>query len=326
MAAHLEAHRGRKAEHQRRFGHVKPFIHADFRGQKVVAIGGRIISSPHIRTVPDFLSQHLANLFGPAAWAEEWRKPIDEAHPLVRLARITYDRIARGEAKDGLVAPELDGTVFEFAAACYDLFVLRHNGAYQRSLLERLRRSDSYRGARYELFVAATFVRAGCDLTWINERKADNTAPEFIATHRSTGTRVAVEAKSRHREATAPELDDVNLTRLLADALTKHVQDPLIVFVDPNISRAVVPQTQTGWDELVQRELGRTPEALDASGRATYAVAVFTNYRHEDGLPAAMQRYLRVPENPVRHIPLVVVQAISDALDQFGNLPTSFDD
>jgi hypothetical protein len=166
--------------------------------------------------------------------------------------------VARSVRKlPAVTARRLDGTVFEFAAACYDLYVLRHNGAYQRSLLERFRRSDSYRGARYELFVAATFVRAGCDLTWINERKADNTSPEFIATHRSTGTRVAVEAKSRHREATAPGLDDVNLTRLLADALTKHVQDPLIVFVDPNISRAVVPQLTE-----------RSPRAVDRSTRS----------------------------------------------------------
>jgi hypothetical protein len=326
VAAKIAAHLGRKAEHQRRFGHVRPSVHADWKGQKFVAVGDRLFASPHFRTPQDFLAAHLAHLFGPRLWQEEWQKPLHDAHPLVRLARLTYERIEHGEAHDGLVAPALDGTVFEFAAACYDLYVLRHNGAYQRSLLERLRRAEHYRGARYELLVAATFVRAGFDLTWINERKADSARPEFIATHRETGTRVAVEAKSRHREAAAPDLADLNVASLLADALAKQADDPLAVFVDVNIARAVAPQTQAAWEALVERELGRTTNARDTGGRAAYGVVVFTNYRHEDAQPALFQMLMRILTSPQRAIPPRVYQALDLALDQFGNIPSSFDE
>jgi hypothetical protein len=54
--------------------------------------------------------------------------------------------------------------------------------------------------------------------------------------------------------------------------------------------------------------------------------SVFSNYRHEEGLPAAFQTYLQVRANPSRWILLSVVQAIDGALSLFGNLPTSFDD
>jgi hypothetical protein len=63
--------------------------------------------------------------------------------------------------------------------------------------MERIRLPDQFQGARYELSIAAVFSRAGYEVEWLTAR--DRKLPEFIATHQTAKTEIAVEAKSRHR-------------------------------------------------------------------------------------------------------------------------------
>ena len=67
------------------------------------------------------------------------------------------------------------------------------------SLIKRLKDFHKFQGARYEILVAAVFTRAGFDIEWIDDTKASGKHPEFIATHKRTGRKIAVEAKSRRR-------------------------------------------------------------------------------------------------------------------------------
>lgn len=81
---------------------------------------------------------------------------------------------------------------------------------------------------RYELHVAAVFVRAGFDIKFEDESDGNTTHCEFTATYKRTGKRFSVEAK--RREGNRPRIG-----RLFNDALTKNANHERIVFIDINM-------------------------------------------------------------------------------------------
>src|ERR1700722_1670668 len=109
----------------------------------------------------------------------------------------------------------------------YDLYALDHNAELQNKLLARLRNRDQFTGARYEVYVAATFIRAGFDIEFENEDDGSTTHCEFTATHRRTLKRFSVEAKRR-------EGSRVRIGTLLNSALVKNANHARVVFIDIN--------------------------------------------------------------------------------------------
>ena len=80
----------------------------------------------------------------------------------------------------------------------YDLYILRDHRALLKRNVERMQHPDQFQGARYELTVTATMIRAGFDVIMENEGDKSTRHVELTAAHRVTGQRLAVEAKSRH--------------------------------------------------------------------------------------------------------------------------------
>ena len=87
---------------------------------------------------------------------------------------------------------------FTFA---YDLFTVQDNGRLDARLIERLKNCDQFQGARHELFAEATCLRAGFSIEHEDETDGLTRHAEFTATHKASGQRVSVEAKSKHRPA-----------------------------------------------------------------------------------------------------------------------------
>ena len=48
-------------------GAIRPMLHVNVQGDKLVAVGGRIYASPSWKTVPDFLLDYIKHQFG-RAW------------------------------------------------------------------------------------------------------------------------------------------------------------------------------------------------------------------------------------------------------------------
>jgi hypothetical protein len=92
----------------------------------------------------------------------------------------------------------------------------------------RLRNQDRFSGARYEVFVASTFVRAGFDIAFENEDDRSTTHCEFVATYRATVQRFSVEAK--RREGRRPRIGS-----LFNDAILKHADHKRVIFLDMNL-------------------------------------------------------------------------------------------
>lgn len=319
LRARIEADGRRRAEHIDRYGKVRPPIHAELRGQRYVAVGSEIFGAPASEPPQDFLAFYLMRLFGPDLWDREMQKPLPDAHPLVQLAR---GMIARRE-NDPKCRP--DSREFELQAIAYDLYVLKHNGAYQRSVLERLRIAEQYQGARYEMLVAATFIRAGFDLTWFNERRQTERRPEFIAGHRRTGFSIAVEAKSKRRAGVPSESERLNVARLLESALSKVVDGCYAVFVDVNLPRRASPRTTPRFEALAKEELTHVKNLVDAQGRERAGLIALTNNPLEEGEPPLFQWLIRRAGEPAAEVPQVIADDLQKAVTQFGRLPYTFD-
>jgi hypothetical protein len=156
------------------------------------------------------------------------------------------------------------GAYVAWLRLAYDLFLARRASNIRNVLIKRLRDPSTFQAARAELSAAATMIIAGFKVEFVDERIGQNQKPEFIAT-RNDGFRLAVEAKSRHRdgvygfvsENAVRSPDTVSIGAILAKAMKKQTRDPLVVFVDLNLPAtypqlSAIKEIRTSW-EYTQR-------------------------------------------------------------------------
>jgi hypothetical protein len=217
-----------RVQRERQQGLGKPIISANFKGSRIVAVKGRLLHSKQWRTFEDFLFDYIKMKLGPAWGNAEIAKPLGERHRiLIWYQRICdYQRTFLTEPGKVSSAP-MTGAVAAYLHLAYDLYALDHNAELQEKLLARLRNHDNFTGARYEICVAATFIRAGFDIEFKDEADGTTTHCEFTATYRRTGKRFSVEAKRRegHR---------IRIGHLFNSALSKNANHERIIFIDIN--------------------------------------------------------------------------------------------
>ena len=59
---------------------------------------------------------------------------------------------------------KLNGSALAYLHLAYDLYVLHNQGHITDKLITRLKSTQGFNGARYEIFVLATMIRAGFQL------------------------------------------------------------------------------------------------------------------------------------------------------------------
>lgn len=145
------------------------------------------------------------------------------------------------------------GPVKAYMCFAYDLYWLQLVNKLPDKLVKKLRDFHKFEGARYEILIAAVFVRAGFDIDWNDEVKTKIKDCEFIATHKRTGEKIGVEAKSRRRSgvlnypggAVTPE------THLKGDIFDRYDDAvkqappgriPFLIFIDANVL-PILPST-----------------------------------------------------------------------------------
>jgi hypothetical protein len=217
-----------RIQRERQQGLGRPIISGELNGTRFVAVKNRLLHSKRWRTFEDFLFDYIRVVLGSEWGNAEIAKPVEERHPVV----IWYQRVCAYQ-KDQIKEPgrvhtsQMTGVVAAYIHLAYDLYALDHNAELQSKLLARLRNRDKFSGARYEVFVAAAFIRAGFDIEFENEDDGSTTHCEFTATHRRTGKKFSVEAKRRegHR---------VRIGSLFNSALAKNANHTRVVFIDIN--------------------------------------------------------------------------------------------
>lgn len=196
---------------------------------------------PLSETFHDFLEFLAVQSLGDS-W---WKKQANPPHILVRYAE-EYNVRKKEESlidvckePDGSMSAIPTGPNLFWLLFCYDLFIIRNNNNLSDELIQRLKDRRHFQGARYELAIAAIFLRAGFDINWI--KKDVNQTCEFEAIHRKTGIKVEVEAKSKIRRGVLHEpigpKSRQGISKLLKDALKKKstAEIPMIICIDVNL-------------------------------------------------------------------------------------------
>ena len=192
--------------------------------------------------------------------------------------------------EDGLINEIPNGITKAFYQLAHDLYILDHHQLLQDQIIQRLLTPGGFQGARYELFVASTMIRAGFSIIYEDESDGSKKHVEFIAHHDDLGEEIAVEAKSRHRKGVLgvpgtqsdPQQIALQLGGLINSAISKNHSNPLVVFVDMNLPAETV-QSQLGKDDL--RALVKTLSQVDKEEeKDLFNLILYTNHPYHYGV------------------------------------------
>lgn len=273
----------KQAEYLRKFGHVRPPVSTELQGQRVVAVGSRIFYSPKWKTFHDFLVNYLASALG-KDWGEvEIKKALVDRHPIVQWYHhlcLHQQQVVKESGK--IHVATATAPVMAYMSLGYDLYTLEHHALLQERLIGRLKHVDQFQGARYETYVAATFVRAGFDVVLEDETDRETSHCEFAATHEKLNERYSVEAKSRHRPGYLGQRGDpqphdeikADVAGLLRRALKKRADHQRIVFLDVNLPPIDKARLETDFLDDIKRVI----DPFKSTGQYPPALVFLTNH------------------------------------------------
>jgi hypothetical protein len=330
------------------YGDVRSVIHADFQGNKFVAVGAELHYSPAWRTFHDFLLGYIRTVcvraFGKDWAPEEMKKPVKRRHPILRWYDAVCDLQSKGTpGADGIREYPMDGPTAAYLLLAYDFYILADNMRLQDQVLGRMRDGNHFQGARYELTVAATMIRAGFEIAYEDESDNRRRHPEFIATHKQTGEVIAVEAKSRRRSGVMGWLGpkpepDVNTFRLglddlLRNAIAKGPQRPYLIFLDANMPPELAwPEGEKEWVTQAREMVKRIGHGFNRVGifeGVPFTALYITNFPHDyvdrGVLDPGKVFYVTQPTMPKYPLRFhSTIAQIDKALRQYGNIPKEF--
>ena len=218
-----------QVQRERQQGLGMPIISAEAFGRRFVAVKSRLLHSKGWLTFHDFLGDYIKMAIGVDWGSAELAKSLDQRHPILVWHQLRAEQLNRVPKEPGKVhSTPMTGAIAAYLRLAYDLYALDHNAELQEKLVNRLRNKDNFPGARYEVFVAATLIRAGFELEFENEDDGSTSHCEFTATCKKTGRKFSVEAK--HRAGSA-----FRLGRQLNRALAKKANHTRLVFIDINV-------------------------------------------------------------------------------------------
>jgi hypothetical protein len=318
----------------------RPFIDTIYERKRVRAVGAQIVFRPPQETKHEFFVHVLANTLG-NAWKEAQDKLApEERHPIITWGDGWDDlrrdggakALDRREEQPGIYSSTATGDALALIALAYDMYTLRHAMVISPDdpIVKRLGNRDQFQGVRYELAVAAIFVRAGYEVEWLTD--TSRKLPEFIARREGGGVEIAVEAKSRSRPGVLgrpggrPDEAELkaDLSRLFRDALKKETGDrPLVIFLDLNLPLGGERTFQEWIEKLHDEVLASTGEA-SAERPDPYSAVVFTNFSwHWDGdnPTGGAERFLALPVYPNVPLPDGEADRFFEAINQYGSVP-----
>ena len=233
------------------------------------------------------------------------------------------------------------GDTWALLTLAHDLYCLAHCIDLSKDLINRLRNKNQFQGVRYEIAIAATFVRADYKIGYL-KTKGDKSC-EFIATHKETGEKIGVEVKSRHRpgvlhhngEMQSIESVKVGISRMLNQAIQQKPKNiPFVISIDLNLP----PSSGTSLED--KRWLNDLKQAISNIGdinisRPEEFTALFiTNYsyHYESNLPintgtyaadiiTIIPKYIKHPFKDPR-----TLRELMATVNTYGNVPYEWDD
>ncbi|HEY2547856.1 MAG TPA: hypothetical protein VGI46_17420 [Candidatus Acidoferrum sp.] len=329
----------KEQERIRTFGHVRPEIAQKFSGYQFVAVGKKLFYSKDWKSFHDFLVGYTPAIFGKEWWENETHKPVAAQNQVVgwREAMRRY-AMAKSAAPDEARQNAENPFSLAYMTFAYDLYVVAHNGRLDDTLVARLKNRDQFQGARHELFAEATCLRAGFAIQRENERDKSTKHAEFLATHKQSGLKFSVEAKSKHRAGVLgmPGIPlphhklSLSFGQLINSALAKNPPHPLVVFIDTNLptrwaQRLYAPRIEKDGQipsRLLMALLDRV--AKEHGGNDPYALLIFSNHPLHHFSPDELDPQKNLLVVTARNSPLNLragIEALFKASNLYGNIP-----
>jgi hypothetical protein len=309
-------------------------------GGRLHAIGNQIFTVPGDMTFPDMLLDLLYWTLHSKWFDAQRRKPEGDRHQIAKwFDAVDASQHAITQAVGEMCVVPAAGNAKALLMLAHDVYSLLHAVHLPKRLLRRLRDRHGFQGAFYEIAVAAIFARQGFVIEYLDRREHKATKHgEFIATHRTTGARVVVEAKSRRRPGLLHQqgtFDPATSMRgdvgvLLDDALEKApAKLPFVIFIDLNAptTPGVPVREKPWWDELRETIYSR----CDSDDADSFNAIIVTNWadhcRPEESAPRSGEAVYVISTCP--QIPTSsreMLTAVIDEVQQHGHLPIDMRD
>lgn len=309
-----------------------PTIQAVLNDKRFVAIWNNLIIRPATETFHEFLIEvPLKGTFGETWYKGEMAKAAEaDRHIVTRWLRAFREQQAKylpaNRQKRQVFAAPTTGEITELIALAHDLYLLQKVDRLPDSLVNRLRNHDGFQGARYEIAIAAAFVKCDFEIEWFGDLPVKH--PEFVARNKQTHEEVAVETKSRRRPGVLnqpgilppPENLSADVDRLYREALGQDMGNyPFAIFLDVNLPPSTASSAVAGW----QREIvGRWRE------NEQLALLGFTNFAwHYSGTGPTLypEFILAVPSTSVRPLATQkMVEQLRTTLESYGVFPLEY--
>ncbi len=245
------------------------------------------------RTFPDFLQDYIKKTLDPSWGNAELKKPLEERHPIMQW----YDAYCRFQRKAEWGQGEVKSAAITGVVACYlmlayNLYLIGHNVELQARMIARLKDPNQFQGAHYELMVASVLIRAGFDLTLVDETTRDSKHCEFAAVSGNTGKKYWIEAKMKGvsglmGKTNADGSQDTDplshLVKHVAGAIAKPAADDRMIFVDLNTDLAedLGPDNPPDFMEAAEKKLERYSQTTMPKGEKAYVFVTCTPF-HRD--------------------------------------------
>jgi hypothetical protein len=301
---------------------------------KLRFIWNKVYQRPADEHLHEFLIHILRWTLGEKWYQEQEGKPDEEKHVIMRWIDSRHEFLTKIQhlnltARDR-VTPS--GEFRELIALAADMYYLQLVNELPGTLKDRLRGYDEFQGARYEIAVAASLVRAGFEIEWVKAPKGQK-HHEFNATHKVTGEVVAIEAKSRRRPGTLHQKGErPDFTAVRADifslynqAMGQHPKDrPFGVFIDVNVPHQTNrPLPDRDWINNLRQKLAEEKEALFGAVSPNFLAVTNSAWHYEAKSEAAPGEYMLViaPNPPFRFNNPLTLEAVNRALSIFSDIP-----
>jgi hypothetical protein len=277
------------AQEKKIYGHARPMMTIEHQGYRLVAVHNRLRFSENWKTPADFFGDYIKEILGSNGWGNvEIAKPYEERHPILQWYHdlCTWQREHQERDSDGLFSGVATGSVKAYYALAYDLWTLDNHALLQAKMVRRLKNADQFQGARYELYVIASMIRAGFEVELEDEGDASRTHCELVATHRQTGRKISVEAKSTSRAGMLgkggerPSVEEIktSIYRKLQEALLKQADYDRVVFIDVNMPPHGVRKFDMPWLTQAMDQMKRLQDSQSIDHPYPSALVFFTNH------------------------------------------------
>ena len=319
---------------QKKYGHIRKIVHGNTKDYKCIAVGKTILADKQWITFPDFLMDYLKIILGKEWWKLNINKTEPKQHPIIVWHRKMLEFQKKQKINDnGIYEAEANAPMLSFILLAYDLYTIAHNFELQNQVIKRLKNYDQFQGARFELFVASTFIRAGFLINYSDESDRSKKHPEFIAEIPKTGQVIAVEAKSRHRSFTHSEKSEnkkrmkFGIIQLINRALKKSPDQPFIIFIDLNLP--VTKKHQPSNFKQLVSEYKKSYNKKNISDK--FNLIFFTDHNpcsFNDNSAALRfcEPFVAISKNPKFEMVerAFILSRLKKSISQFVNIPNSF--